>query len=169
MKPGIKAFKKIHGNTTPHSINGIKANARIRIEQDADLVLKNLKLKILCQPHDHVLLATHRRFKHYKANEDCNILKDGLLFRKYYGKTCSVKHYQNIIPKQLVSEVLRSLHGEFGKRPGITKKISVYGRKIFYPNMAQLIREWIMSCEQCIRESGTDRGFTHPPLRNPNQ
>ena len=126
MKPSIKEFTKIDGNTTSYSINGIKANARIRVEQDADLVLKNLKLKILGQPHDDVLLTTDGRFKHYKANEDRIILKDGLLFCKYYGETVSVKYYKNLIPKQLVNEELRSFHGEFGKHPGITKTINAY-------------------------------------------
>ena len=60
MKPSIKEFTKIDGNTTSYSINGIKVSARIRVEQDADLVLKNLKLKILGQPHDDVSLATDR-------------------------------------------------------------------------------------------------------------
>ena len=63
-------------------MNGIKANARIRIKQDVDLVLKNKKLKILGQPHDEVLMMTDSRYKNYKANEDRIILKDGLLFRK---------------------------------------------------------------------------------------
>ena len=91
MKPSIKEFTKIDGNTTSYSINRIKATARIRVEQDADLVLKNLKLKLPGQPHDEVLLTTDSRFKHYKANEDRIILKDELLFRKYYGETGSVK------------------------------------------------------------------------------
>ena len=138
---------KIEGNTTSYTINGIKTSARIRVDQDADLVLKNLKLKILDQPHDDVLLATDRRYKHYKANEDRIILKDGLLFRKYYGQTGSVKYYQILIPKQLVNEVLRNLHGEIGKHPGITKTIIAYREKYYYPNMAQLIREWVLSCE----------------------
>ena len=47
MTPSIKEFTKIDGNTTSYSLHGIKANARIRIEQDSDLILKNLKLKIL--------------------------------------------------------------------------------------------------------------------------
>ena len=92
MKPSIKELAKIGGNTTAYSLHGIKANARIRVEQDADLVLKNLKFKILGQPHDDVLLTPDRRFKHYKANEDRIILKDGLLLRKYYGDTGNVKH-----------------------------------------------------------------------------
>ena len=61
MKPCIKEFTKIDGNTTSHSLHGIKENAQIRVEQDADLVLKNLELKILGQLHDDVLLTLDRR------------------------------------------------------------------------------------------------------------
>ena len=166
MKPSIKEFTKIDGNTTLYSINGIKASARIGAEQDADLVLKNLKLKILGQLHDDVLLVTDRRYKHYKANEDRIILKDGLLFRKNYGETGSVKYYQILIPKQLVNEVLQNLHREFGKHPGITKTIITYREKYYYPNMPQLIREWVMSCEQCLRESRINPRLTRPPANS---
>ena len=72
-------------------MNGIKANARIRVEQDADIFLKNLKLKIFSQPHEKMLLTTDKRFKQYKANEESIILKDGLPLRKYYGETGIVK------------------------------------------------------------------------------
>ena len=128
-----------------------------------DLVVKNLTLKILGQPHDDVFLTTDSRFKHYKTNEDRIILKDGLLFRKYYGETRSVKYYQIFIPKELVNEVLRNLHGEFGKHPGTTETIITYREKYYYPNMAQLIREWVMSCEKCIRELRINPQFTRPP------
>ena len=168
MKPSVKELTKIDGNTTSYSINGIKARARIRVEQDADLVLKNPKLRILGQLHDDVLLATDRRFKHYKASEDCIILKDGLLLRKYYGETRSVKYYQILIPKQLVIEVLRNLHGEFGKHPGITKTIIAYREKYYFPKLAQLIREWVLSCEQCLREARTNLRLTRSPLQNAN-
>ena len=93
MKPSIKEFTEIDGNTTLYSMNVVKADARIRLEQDADLLLNNLKVKIFGQIHDNVLLTRDRRSRHYKANEDRIILKDGLLFRKYYGKTGSVKYY----------------------------------------------------------------------------
>ena len=81
MKPSIKEFEKIDGNATSYSTYGIKANARIRVEQDVDTALKNLKLKILGQPYDEVLLTIDKRFKNYKANANRIILKDGLLFR----------------------------------------------------------------------------------------
>ena len=35
--------------------------------------------------------------------------------------------------------------------------------------MAQLIREWAMSCAHCIRESRIDRSLTRPPLQIPNE
>ena len=95
--------------------------------------------------------------------------KDGLLFRKLFGETGSVKYYQFLIPKQLVNEVLRSLHGKFGKHPGISKTIIAYREKYFLPKMAQLIREWVMAYKQCITESRIDRSFTRPPLENPNE
>ena len=35
--------------------------------------------------------------------------------------------------------------------------------------MAQIIREWFMSCEQCVRESWINPRFTRPPLQNTNE
>ena len=169
LKTSVKEFTKIDGNTTSYSMNGIKANARMRVEQDVDLVLKNFKLKILGQPYDEVLIMTDSRYKTYKANEDRIILKDGLFFRKYFGETGSVKYYQFLTPKQLVKEVLRSLHGEFGKQPGISKTIIAYREKYYFPKMAQLIREWVISCEQLVRESRIDCSLTRRPLQNPTE
>ena len=169
LRPSIKEFTKIDGNTTAYSLHGIKANARIRVEQDADLVLKNLKLKILGLPYGDVLLTTDSRFKHYKANEDRIILKDGHLIRRYCGETGSVKSYQILIPKEIVNEILRSLHGEFGKHPGITKTIIAYRQKYYNPRMAQLIKEWVMSCEKSIRELNINPQLIRLPLQNPNE
>ena len=76
LKTSVKEFTKIDGNTTSYSMNGIKANARIRVEQDVDFVLKNMKLKFLGQPYDEVLMITDSRYKNYKANVDLINLKD---------------------------------------------------------------------------------------------
>ena len=70
---------------------GIKANARIRAEQDVDVAVNNLKLKILDQLRDEVLLTTDKQCKHYKTNQDPIILKDDLLLRKNYGKLLVLK------------------------------------------------------------------------------
>ena len=112
---------------------------------------------------------TDSRYKNYKANEDRVILKDGLLFRKYFGETGNIKYHQIRIPKQLVNEVLRSLHGELGNYPGTSKAIITYREKYCFPERAQLIKEWVMSCKQCIRESRVHRSLNRPPLQNPNE
>ena len=35
--------------------------------------------------------------------------------------------------------------------------------------MAQLIREWVLSCEKCLRESRINPRLTRTPLQNPNE
>ena len=100
-------------------------------------MLKKMKQKILGQPHDEVSMMTDSRYKNYGANEDHIILKDGLLFGKYSGETGSVKYYQILIPKQLVNEVLSSMHGEFGKKPrNFQNDTCLHGRIIFSENGA---------------------------------
>ena len=163
MKPSVKEFTKIDKNTKSYSMNGTKENARIWVEQNVYQILKNIEPKILGQPHAEVLTTTDRRFRHYKANEDRVILKTGLLLRNYYGETGSVRNYQILVPKQLVSEVVRSLHGGFRRHPGITTTKISYREKFHYPNMAQLIKGWLMSIEQCIKESRINRSLSSPP------
>ena len=97
-------------------------------------------------------MMTISRYNYYKANEDSIFLKDRALFRKYYGETGNVKYYQNLMSKQLFNKVLRSLHGEFGKHTGIAKTVNGYGGKYYFPRMVQLIREWVISSQQCIGE-----------------
>ena len=60
----VEEFTKTDGDDTSYSMNGINKNARIRVEQDFDLVFKNLKLRILDQPYDEVLLTTDKWYKH---------------------------------------------------------------------------------------------------------
>ena len=49
------------------------------------------------------------------------------------------------------------------------KTIIAYKEKYYFREMAQLIREWVISCEQCIRESRIDRSLPHLPLQNPKE
>ena len=102
-------------------------------------------------------------------HENRFILKNGLLFRKNYGETGNIKHYQILIPRQVVDEVFRSLHEEISKHPGITKTIIARSQKYYYPNMAKLIRQRVMSCGQCMRESRVDDRLTRPAMQNPSE
>ena len=76
MNSSIKQFTNIGRYLTSYSMDGIKANARIRVEQIVDLFLWKVKLQKLGQLHDEVLSTTEKRFKHHKAEEDRVILKN---------------------------------------------------------------------------------------------
>ena len=149
-------------------MNGIKANAQKRIDQDVNWVVMKPEVKVSGQPHFEMLSTTDRRYKHNKAN-DRVILKSSLLFRKGYGEPGSVKHYQIFIQKQLIAEVLPNLHGAFGRFLGFTKTLIAYREKYFYLNMAHLIKKWVLSCEQCIRQSQFENILTRPRPQIPIQ
>ena len=110
-------------------MNGIKANAQIRVEQEVDLVLKDMELKLLGRPHEELLITTNSRYKHYKANEGRIIPENGLLFREHFGETDSVQNHQILISRQLVYEGFPSLNGEFRNHPEITKTIIAHREK----------------------------------------
>ena len=94
LKKSVKKCTKIDGSSTSFSINGIKANARIRVEKMVDLVLKNMKLKILGQPHDEVLIMQIHNKNIIKR------MKTALFLRMAY---CS----GNILEKQVVSNTTK--------------------------------------------------------------
>ena len=72
LTTSLKELKKMDGYATSYSKNGIKVNERIQVDQDVDLVLKNLKLKLLGHPYDKVLLTLDKLYKHYKTNKHWN-------------------------------------------------------------------------------------------------
>ena len=71
-------------------------NAMIRNEQDADNLLKALKLRILHEEYDKHLLKTEPRGRNLLRHEERMIMKDGILMRKYY-EDGSVTHNQVVI------------------------------------------------------------------------
>ena len=88
--------------------------------------LEEPKTEKLRPPQGELPFTTDPLYKKHEANEDRIFLEEGLLFKNYYGETGSFKYHQNIIPKQLLSEELRSLHGNIGNHPTITKTLVAY-------------------------------------------
>ena len=126
LRTCVQELTNIDGKKASYSMNGLKANVRIRAEQDVELLLQNSKLKLLSRPYDEVLTTTDRRNKHYKANEGRVIHKKSLPFGQYYGKAGSLKSYQSLKPNQLFDQVPWNLHGDFGMYPGSTKTTIAY-------------------------------------------
>ena len=155
---------KLPLNSAVYAFGAIKENARIRNEQDADPLLKALKLRILHEEYDKHLLKTEPRGRNLLRHEERMIMKDGILMRKYYGEDGSVTHNPVVIPKHLVPELLATLHGKTNKHPRITKMIQECRAKYYFTGLARKIRAWVTSCQDCIANRRIDTRQIRPKL-----
>ena len=86
--------------------------------------------------------------------------------RKYYGECGQVIHHQILIPEHLITELLKAIHGQMGKHPGITKMIQECRSKYYYPGLAKKIRQWVMQCEECIKYKRINNSQIRPKMIN---
>ena len=93
-------------------------------------------------------------------------IKQEVLTRKYFDETGMISHYQVLLPKQLLEEFLFSLHGQSARHPGITKMIQEARQKYYYPSLAKHIRQWVINCEDCIKNKRIDNSRLKTPLLN---
>ena len=66
----------------------------------------------------------------------------------------------------MVTEVLRALHGDFENYPSKLETLIANREKKYYQMRAHLIRKWVTSCEQCIKESKIDNRLIHLTFKN---
>ena len=119
----VKETTPILINKASYTFGAIKEEARIRVEQDSDIVFKAIKKKLICEEYDKHLLQTDPTAKRIFVHENRLIVKDGILMRKYYRECGKVTHHQLLIPEHLITDLLKAIHGQMGKHPGITKTI----------------------------------------------
>ena len=96
---------KIPLNSAVYTFGAIKKFARITNKQDADPLLKALKLRILCEEYNNYL-KTEPCERNLLRHEERIIMNYGVLMRNFYGEDGSVSDSQLIIPKHLVPEFL---------------------------------------------------------------
>ena len=166
IKLSIKETTPIPINKASYTFGAIKEDARIRVEQDSDLVFKTIKRKLICEEYDKHLLQTDPKAKRLLVHENRLIVKDGVLMRKYYGECGQVTHNQILIPEHLITELLKAIHGQLGKHPGITKMIQECRSKYYYPGLAKRIRQWVMQCEDCIKYKRISNSQIRPKMIN---
>ena len=116
----------------------MKDDARIRVEQDSDLVFKAIKRKLICEEYDKHLLLANPTAKRLLVHENRLIVKVGILMRKYYRECGQVKHHQILIPEHLFTELLKAILGQMGKHPGIIKMIHECRSKYYNPRLAKI-------------------------------
>ena len=92
-------------NKASYTFGAKNEDARIRVEQDSDLVFKAIKKKMICEEYDKHLLQTDSTAKRL-------LVKDGILMRKFYRESGQDTHHQILIPEHLLTELLNAIHGQ---------------------------------------------------------
>ena len=134
-----------------YTFGAIKEDARIRVEQDVDLVFEAIKRRVVCEKYDKHLLQIDPKERHLLVHENRLIVKDGIIMRKYYGECGQITHLQILIPEHLITDFLKAFHGQMGKHPRITKMIQECRSNHYYPGLAKRIKQWVLKCQDCIK------------------
>ena len=159
--PEQEQKRQLHSDTSfPRSL---------RPHQDQDPVLRNLKLKMLKEPYDTELLNDDPRAAKYLTQEDRITIKDGLLYRQYFGDNGKVKFLQVLLPQQLVDEFIQHHHGKYGKHPEIAKTIQQCREKYYFLGLAAKIANHISLCRKCAQTKRTPNSSITPPLIDMSQ
>ena len=162
----LQQFHKPTSGLISCSSGHFKDNARIRLEQNNDIVLRNLRAKIEGEPFDENELASDFRYQHYLQNITRIKIKHEVLTRKYYTDTGMISHYQILLPIQLLEELLQALHGHNSNHPGITRMIQETRQKYYYPCMAKYIKKWVSNCQICIQTKRINNDLLRTELLN---
>ena len=109
---------------------------RIRIEQDKDERIRNIKAKLLLDPSSA---------KEYTLINDCVYLK---LVKN--NKCCRL-----FIPETLVPEILKICRSHsLAGHPGIQKTCDIVSKNYFWPHCSQQTKEFVLNCETCQLSKG---------------
>ena len=138
----------------------------IAVEQNNDVILQQLRLKILKENYSETILMQDHRYQHYCHQMDRLSVTDEIITRQYFDETGSVKYNQVLLPKHLVTELLESLHGKANKHPGISKMFIEIRQKYYYPGIAKIVKKWRQGCETCIKDKRIPNASITPELLN---
>ena len=162
----LQNFHKSTAGTINYREGHFRDNAKIRLEQNNDPVLRNLRAKIEGEPFDKSAFTQDNRYQHYLQNKPHIEIRQDFLVRKYYNDIGQISHYQVLLPKQLLEEFLQALHGRNANHPGITKMIEEARQKYYYPCLAKHIKNWVKNCQMCIQNKRINNDLQKTELLN---
>ena len=104
----LQNFHKPTAGTIDYREGHSKDNAKTRLEQNNDPVLRNLRAKIQGEPYDETALTQDYRYKHYLQNIPRIEIRQDILTRRYYNDTGMIqKYYYPCIAKHIRSWVTK--------------------------------------------------------------
>ena len=162
----LQQFHKPTSGLISCSSGYFKDNARIRLEQNNDVVFRNFRAKIEGNPFDENEMASDYKYQHILQNITRIEIKQEVLTRKYYTDTGTISHCQILLPIQLLEEFLQALHGHNSNHPGITKMIQEARQKYYYPCMPKYIKKCVSNCQVCIQTKRINKDLLRTELLN---
>ena len=118
------------------------------IEQQNDVILHQLRLKLQEEHYSETILQQGPRYRHYSSQIDRLSVQDDIIIRDYYDETGNVQYRQALLPKHLVSELLQSLRGTYRN---FQNALGDPSKKI-YPGIAKIVKKWVQECTTCIKD-----------------
>ena len=144
----------------------LRKTNQIIIEQSKDVVLQQLKAKLLHEEYAENVLQQDVRYRHYGSNLERIVVKEEILTMQYFDEIGNVKYHQTLLPQHLLQELLQSLHGTAHRHAGISKMLQEIRQRYYYPNMAKYFKKWVEGCEQCARDKRVPNATITPELLN---
>ena len=159
-------FHKPNAGTIDYREGHFRDNAKIRLEQNNDQFLRNLRAKIEGQLFDESAFTQDNCYQHYLQNIPRIEIRQDILVQKYYNDIGQISHYQILLPKQLLEEFLQASHEHNANHPGITKMIQEARQKYYYPCLAKHIKNWVQNCQMCIQNKRINNDLLKTELLN---
>ena len=89
-------------------------------------------------------------------------IKDGILCRRFELPNAGDFFFQQIMPQNMVHELLSSIHSSFtGGHPGVFKTTAKVRQRFYWPESKDDIKTFISSCEQCQKRVNPPKTRKH--------
>ena len=138
----------------------------MQIEQMRDPCLRNIKLKLSNQPFEISVLESDTRWSRYRRNLPRITIQEGLLVRAYYDNTGSIAHYQILLPYQMLHLFTEFITRNGTQTPWNYKMIQEFRQKYYYPGSSKIIKKWVETCEDCIKNKKIPTSQIRPEMLN---
>ena len=124
------------------------------IEQNNDITLQQLRLKLKKEEYSETILQQEPRYRHYCRQLDRLSVHEDIIYRDCYDETGSVQFRQVLLPKYRVTELLQSLHGTANKHPGVSKMLHEIRQKYYYPGVAKSVKNGSKGVKSASKTNG---------------
>ena len=123
----------------------------LKTEQEKDEVLKRV-VKWKEENNVEDLTYASNELKKYRKQFRRLVLRDSILYRKFFDHTGRVQYHQYCLPKHLWKEVVYRLHNSrLAGHLGIVKTVEEFRKRFYFPNFTEYLISVIKNCLTCLQ------------------